>query len=57
MCWTLDRVKEQVQSVKSDNGSRGPSGPIEWVSVGDKSTFYLREVAVKMELKSKRRKV
>lgn len=42
--------------MKSDNGSRGPSGLIEWVSVGDKSTFYLREVAVKMELKSKRGK-
>lgn len=45
-----------TQSVKSDNGSRGPSGPIEWVSVGEKSTFYLRQVAVKMKLKSKRRK-
>lgn len=45
-----------IQSVKSDNGSGGSSGPKEWVSVGDKSTFYLREVVVKMELKSKSRK-
>lgn len=52
MCWTLDRVKNRytVSEVR-----QWIQGPIRAHRV-DKSTFYLSEVAVKMVLKSKRRK-